>query len=151
MDWRTSINNNYEYLFRRARYGLYRIHIIYEVERTSGKEKWIRVGSEGRKEEIYSWRFLVRKDGERWFDSWQLILWILRRELKQFVKHGIKSLIKMFRGRGKRKVFQRGMMRRETKRKKKRKKKEMEYIINEIFQDLFKLNSKWISSSFETF
>lgn len=26
--------------------------------------------------------------------------------------------------------------------KKKRKKKEMEYIINEIFQDLFKLNSK---------
>lgn len=44
------------------------------------------------------------------------------------------------------KVFERGMMRRETKRE-----REEKYIINEIFQDLFKLNSKWISSSFETF
>lgn len=172
MDWRTSINNNMNIFFDVLRYGLYRIRIIYEVEGTREKKKVNKGGSEGGRKERRreTWDLFVMfsiarkktlKDGlidrrnsnlsgqRKELDIYvrspvelikirQLILWILRRELRQFVKQISNQNVS-----GEKESF--------SKRDDEKREKKMEYIINEIFQDLFKLNSKWISSSFETF
>lgn len=126
------------------------------------RKKGTRVGKRRKERRRETWDlFVFSLVKRRWKMAWFVAIDPLNsasRIKRQFVKHGIKSLIKKFREKESfSKRDDEGIRFREERHEtgggggKKKKEKNMEYIINEIFQDLFKLSSKWIFSSVETF
>lgn len=162
MDWRTSINMNmcfFDMCTCYVMWRLYRIRIIYEGLKgrvKKKKRKKVNKGGKrrrkGRRRE--TWDLFVTfsislSKKTAWKMAWFVAIDPLNSASRIKTVRETRYQISNQNVSGEKKVFERGMMRRETKRERERGK--MEYIINEIFQDLFKLNSKWISSSFETF